>query len=163
MNEMVPRTLSVKTIQIPMLHSRPTVTLASTNNDKDSKVVMQSSVFEKCRSLARGFDSRNPHSLYHKPFQLFILSSFFFWFFFCEIDSVTISTRQTIHLFLYSIYIFCLSLSALESSPTLKLIIKPSNRPVKGKKFVLKLVPRLATVPNFMGVILTTPICWFPR
>ena len=88
---------------------------------------------------------------------------FFFGFFFCEIDSATIFTRQTIHLFLYSIYIFCLSLSALESSPTLKLIIKPSIRPVKGKKFVLKLAPRLATVPNFMGVILTTPICWFPR
>ena len=138
MNEMVPRTLSVKTIQIPMLHSRPTVTLASTNNDKHSKVVMQSSVFEKYPSLARGFYSRNPPLSLPQTFSVVYFVLFFFGFFFCEIDSATIFTRQTIHLFLYSIYIFCLSLSALESSPTLKLIIKPSNRPVKGKKFVLK-------------------------
>ena len=157
MNEMVPRTLSVKTIQIPMLHSRPTVTLASTNNDKHSKVVMQSSVFEKYPSLARGFYSRNPPLSLPQTFSVVYFVLFFGGF------SVTFFTRQTIHLFPYSIYVFFLSLSALESSPTLKLIIKPLNRPVKGKKFVLKLAPRLATVPNFMGVILTTPICWFPR
>ena len=156
---MVPRTLSVKTIQIPMLHSRPTVTLASTNNDKDSKVVMQSSVFEKCRSLARGFYSRNPTIFTTNLFSCLFCPLFFGVFLLWNRFSNNFYTSDYSSFFIFYLYI----LSALESSPTLKLIIKPSNRPVKGKKFVLKLAPRLATVPNFMGVILTTPICWFPR
>lgn len=193
---MVPRTrLSVKTIQIPVFHSRPTVTLASQRQRLGGS-------HAKFRSWNKNNPEKKNANLSHVVFPTRYNHKTNFFFFVCvcgsnsppflfflsmknvfvKIPIQNISTRLAIfplcfppHGYKFTCHllstvlliIFCLnyflSLSALGSWPTLKWITKPSKRPVKVKKFVSKLAPRLATALNFMDVISTTRICWFPR
>lgn len=195
---MVPRTrLSVKTIQIPVFHSRPTVTLASQRQRLGGS-------HAKFRSWNKNNPEKKNANLSHVVFptrynhktnfffvvcvwvQLAALSIFFsqwkmfswkfpfrtflrVWLFFRSVSHHldtnlrAISTQRSCWLFLFFCLNYFLSLSALGSWPTLKWITKPLKRPVKVKKFVSKLAPRLATALNFMDVISTTRICWFPR
>lgn len=194
---MVPRTrLSVKTIQIPVFHSRPTVTLASqrqrlggshakfrswnkNNPEKKKMPISRTWFFQPAITTKPTFfllcvcvgPTRRPFYFFLSMKNVFV-----------KIPIQNISTRLAIfplcfppHGYKFTCHllstvlliIFCLnyflSLSALGSWPTLKWITKPSKRPVKVKKFVSKLAPRLATALNFMDVISTTRICWFPR
>lgn len=195
---MVPRTrLSVKTIQIPVFHSRPTVTLASQrqrlggshakfrswnkNNPEKKKmpisrtwffqpaITTKPTFFLLCVLVQLAalsiFSSQWKMFSWKFPFRTFLRVWLFFRSVSHHLDTNlrAISTQRSCWLFLFFCLNYFLSLSALGSWPTLKWITKPLKRPVKVKKFVSKLAPRLATALNFMDVISTTRICWFPR